>query len=66
MNNFTFVPHPFLKNPHLMTLCPRFMTRPGLLRDAPIETRLFTVALESQILGYCHWQPDRRKTGLQE
>lgn len=55
-----FVPHPFLKNPHLMTLYPRFMPRPGVLRDVPTEARLFTVAPESQILGYCHWQHDRR------
>jgi uncharacterized protein len=60
MINFTFVPHPLLKNPHLMTLCPRFMPRPRLLRDVPTEARLFTVAPESQILGYCHWQHDRR------
>jgi predicted alpha/beta-fold hydrolase len=60
MNNFAFIPHPFLKNSHLMTLCPRFMPRPRLLRDVPAEGRLFTVAPESQILGYCHWQHDRR------
>jgi predicted alpha/beta-fold hydrolase len=60
VNTLAFAPHPFLKNPHLMTLYPRFMPRPGLLREVPIEARLFTVAPESLILGYCHWQHDRR------
>lgn len=56
-----FVPHPFLRNPHLMTLFPRFWARSGWPSDLPIEARLFSVAPESRILGYCHWRPDRTK-----
>lgn len=56
-----FVPHPWLKNPHLMTLFPRFWFRPGLPRSIPAEARLFRVAPEAQILGYCHWQPDPKR-----
>jgi hypothetical protein len=61
VSNRAFVPHPFLKNPHLMTLFPRFWSRPGLPRDIPITARLFRVAPESQLLGYCHWQPDPKR-----
>jgi predicted alpha/beta-fold hydrolase len=43
-----------------MTLYPRFMPRPGLLRDVPTEARLFMVAPEARVLGVCHWQPDCR------
>jgi len=53
-----FVPHPVLRNPHLMTLFPRFWARPGLPAAVPVEARMFMVAPDSQILGYCHWQPD--------
>jgi hypothetical protein len=60
VSDFLFVPHPFLKNPHLMTLYPRFIPRPGLLRDVPTEARLFMVAPDARILGFCHWQPERR------
>lgn len=41
-----------------MTLFPRFWSRPGLTSAIPVEARLFTVAPESQVLGYCHWQTD--------
>lgn len=54
-----FVPHPWLKNRHAMTLFPRFFPRRGLLRTMPIEPRLFRVAEDSQVLGLCHWQPHR-------
>lgn len=56
-----FVPHFWLNNPHLMTLFPRFWLRPGLSPDIPVEARLFKVAPESQILGYCHWQSDVKR-----
>lgn len=56
-----FHPQPFLRNPHLMTLFPRFWARPGLSPDIPIAARLFTVGPESQTLAYCHWRPDRKK-----
>ena len=44
-----------------MTLFPRFWSRPELPREIPITARLFTVAPESQLLGYCHWQPDPKR-----
>jgi len=56
-----FVPHPFLTHPDLMTLIPRYWPRPGLLYRLPCESRLFTVAPETSILGYCHWQPDAKQ-----
>ena len=60
MRDLWFVPHPLLKNPHLMTLYPRFVSRPGLLRGMPTEARLFLVAPDARILGFCHWQPGFR------
>src|SRR5438132_8400960 len=57
MRDLPFVPHPLLKNPHVMTLYPRFVSRPGLLRGMPTEARLFLVAPDARILGFCHWQP---------
>ncbi|TAL09149.1 MAG: alpha/beta fold hydrolase [Nitrospirae bacterium] len=56
-----FAPHPLLRNPHLMTLFPRFWARPGLPSAMPAEARLFTVTPESRILGHCHWQPDPKR-----
>ncbi len=44
-----------------MTLFPRFWSRPGLPPDIPNTARLFKVSPESQILGYCHWQPDPKQ-----
>jgi len=55
-----FHPHPLYWHPHLMTVLPRYRRRSALLRHVPCEPRRFTVAPDSQILGYCHWQPDRR------
>jgi uncharacterized protein len=51
-----FVPHPLVRNPHAMTIAPRWWPRQGLLRGIPCEPRWFTVASGSRILGYCHWQ----------
>ena len=44
-----------------MTLFPRFWSRRGLPSDIPVAARLFRVAPESQLLGYCHWQPDPKR-----
>lgn len=55
-----FVPSPLLRNPHLMTLVPRYWPRRRLLHGVPVESRLFTVADDTRILGFCHWQADRR------
>ena len=52
-----FDPHPLIRHSHAMTLAPRWWPRHGLLQGIPCEPRLFTVALDSRILGYCHWQP---------
>ena len=54
-----FVPHPWLRNRHAMTLFPRLFPRRGLLQGIPIEPRLFRVAEDSQVLGFCHWQARR-------
>ncbi|MEW6542532.1 MAG: alpha/beta fold hydrolase [Nitrospirota bacterium] len=42
-----------------MTIVPRQRPCTGLLNGIPSEARLFPVAPETQLLGYCHWQPDR-------
>jgi uncharacterized protein len=43
-----------------MTLVPRYWSRGALLNAIPMEARLFTTTPDTQILGYCHWQQDRR------
>ena len=58
-----FEPHPLLRNAHAMTLVAKFYPRGNLLRNMPMETRLFTVAPKTQLLGFCHWQHTRRATG---
>ena len=56
----TFIPHPGLMSNHLMTVVSRYWPRPGLLNGIPNEPRLFVVEPGSQILGFCHWQPEKR------
>ena len=56
-----FDPHPLLKHPHLMTVLPGVWRRRDLLKGIPTEPRLFCVAPDSQILGYCHWQSHRER-----
>ena len=51
-----FVPAPWLRNPHAMTLFPRYWPRAGVLRRVPTEPRWFTVAPDTKMLGFCHWQ----------
>lgn len=55
-----FEPHPLLRNAHAMTLVAKFYPRGNPLRNIPIETRLFTVAPETRLLGLCHWQDTRQ------
>jgi len=50
---------PAFRNAHFMTLVSRYWPRNGLLKDIPYESRLFTVEPGTQLLGLCHWQPDR-------
>ncbi|HEY5627014.1 MAG TPA: alpha/beta fold hydrolase [Nitrospira sp.] len=57
-----FQPPFALRNPHLMTLWPRYRFRGKLLAGLPIETRFFTTTPETRLLGYCHWQPKRQAT----
>jgi uncharacterized protein len=55
-----FLPARFLRNRHLMTLVPRYWSRGRLLTGIPSERRVFRTAPDTQLLGYCHWQPHRR------
>lgn len=58
-----FEPHPLLSHPHLMTVFSRFWPRGRLLGGLPSHARLFAVALQTQLLGYCHWQRDPKQHG---
>lgn len=58
-----FEPHPLLRNAHAMTLVAKFYPRGSLLRNIPMEARLFTVAPQTQLLGCCHWQHNRHTAG---
>ncbi len=57
----SFVPHPLLRNAHVMTVVSRYWPRRALLAGIPTEARLFTVAPDSKVLGWCHWQTDPRR-----
>ena len=61
---FSFQPPRTLRNTHLMTLVPPYWPRGPLLDAIPVEARLFPVAPETNILGYCHWQPNRRSSAV--
>jgi uncharacterized protein len=54
-----FVPHPWLRNGHLMTFAAALWRRRFAL--PPAEDRHFEVEAESKILGHCHWQKGRDK-----
>ncbi len=56
----TYEPPLLLRNAHLMTLVPRYLPRDTSLAGLPQESRLFTVEPGTQLLGWCHWQTDRR------
>ena len=58
-----FKPHPLLRNAHVMTLFPRCWPRRELLPRIPEGTRLFRVAKDTQLLGYCHWQHGPKQHG---
>jgi predicted alpha/beta-fold hydrolase len=53
-----FVPHPLLRDPHLMTIAPAFWPRPNL-RTPPAEARTFEVEPGIRVLTRCNWQPER-------
>jgi uncharacterized protein len=46
-----------------MTVIPRYWPRRGLLTGVPQEVRLFSVDQDTQLLGFCHWQTDRKRAG---
>ena len=56
----SFQPPLPLKNAHLMTLIPRYVPRETSLANMPQESRFFSVAPQSQLQGFCHWQNDRK------
>ncbi len=58
-SSIPFRPHPWLANPHVQTLMPRYLRRTHLLAKVPIEKRLFQVDPQSQIKSLCSWQPER-------
>jgi uncharacterized protein len=53
-----YEPHPWLRNAHAMTVAAAFWRRK--FRLPPSENRLFRVDHETQLLGHCHWQPQKR------
>ncbi|MDH4186096.1 MAG: alpha/beta fold hydrolase [Nitrospira sp.] len=54
-----FTPATLLRNQHLMTIVPGYWPRRALHADMPAENRLFTTDPRTQLLGVCHWQPNR-------
>lgn len=56
----SFQPPLWLRNGHLMTLVPRYLPRDTSLTGLPQESRRFTTERDTQLLGECHWQPDRK------
>lgn len=55
----SFRPTLALRNAHVMTLVPRYWPRDTSLIGMPQEGRLFAVAPDTQLYGWCHWQRDR-------
>jgi uncharacterized protein len=55
-----FEPHPWLRNPHLMTMAGTFWRR-KFPRLPAGEARLFDVEPETQMRGDCHWQKNPRE-----
>ena len=54
-----FTPAAWLRSPHFMTVFPGYWPRRALLAGVPTESRLFTTEPHTQLLGFCHWQPNR-------
>jgi predicted alpha/beta-fold hydrolase len=55
-----FVPHPRLRNGHVMTVYSWGRRRPAPLLPAP-EVRHFDVAPGTRVSADCYWQPDRAR-----
>jgi uncharacterized protein len=66
VTSIPFIPHPWLHNPHHMTLIPRWWPRRPFPAGMPIQERIFRVAPEVGLLAKCHWQssPSQRPTVL--
>ena len=58
-NRREFTPAPWLRHPDFMTVLPLWWPRRALLTGVPTESRLFTTAPQTQLLGFCHWQSHR-------
>jgi predicted alpha/beta-fold hydrolase len=43
-----------------MTLVPRYWPRDISLAGLPLQSRLFQTERDTQLLGFCHWQDDRK------
>jgi len=58
-----FKPHPFLRNPHAMTIATNFWRRPVRLLPGSV-TRWFETEPGTKVRAQCHWQADavRRPT----
>jgi len=56
----TFVPHPRLRNGHVMTVYSWGRRRPAPALPAP-EVRYFDVAPGTRVSADCYWQPDRTR-----
>jgi len=56
----TFVPHPRLRNGHVMTVFAWGRRRPAPVLPAP-EVRYFDVAADTRVAADCYWQPDRAR-----
>jgi uncharacterized protein len=54
-----FEPHAWLRNAHLQTVAGTFVRRKFALPEG--EERLFRVDAETQLKGFCHWQPGKAK-----
>ena len=54
----TFVPHPRLRNGHIMTVYSWARRRPAPVLPAP-DVRFFDVAPRTRVSADCYWQPDR-------
>ena len=59
----SFVPHPLLRQQHVMTLAGAIWPR-RTPRLPAAQERLFQVEAGTQILAKCHWQPKRESPTL--
>src|SRR6185369_6260682 len=55
-----FVPHPWLRQPHLMTVASHFLPRKHPVPAASSGERLFRIQPEVVVLAHCNWQRQRQ------